>query len=130
MPSRRQSRSQERPPSDRKALQLCEQIAHVLDSVLGGEAADDVLRDLTVVSVTPAPHSGRLLVLVQPREPVDAGGKDLLTKKLRHAAGWLRSEVAASINRRKTPELVFQLLAHVTGPEHRSRADGLTPENK
>lgn len=121
MPSRRQSRSQERPPSDRKALQLCEQIARVLDSVLGGEAADDALRDLTVVSVTPAPHSGRLLVLVQPHEPVDAGGKDLLTEKLRHATGWLRSEVAASINRRKTPELVFQLLS--PGPPPNTRPE-------
>ena len=84
--------------------------------MLGGEAADDALRDLTVLSVTPAPHSGRLLVLVQPREPVDACGKDLLTEKLRHATGWLRSEVAASINRRKTPELIFQLLAPGPAP--------------
>ena len=31
--------------TNRKALQLCEQIAHTLGSVFAGECADDLLRD-------------------------------------------------------------------------------------
>src|SRR5207302_1030388 len=46
--------------ANRKALQLCAQIAHTLGSVLSGECGDDRLRDLLVESVEPAPDSTRL----------------------------------------------------------------------
>src|SRR5262249_31993389 len=48
---------------NRKALQLCGQVADTLSPVLAGECGDDVLRSLQVIAVTPAPDSSQLLVL-------------------------------------------------------------------
>ena len=51
------------PPVDRKAAQLCRQVAVTLDEVLA-ECGDGVLRDLHVVDVEPFPDASRLLVTV------------------------------------------------------------------
>jgi ribosome-binding factor A len=88
---------------NRKALQLCGQVARTLDGVLR-TCGDDVLRDLTVVSVVPAPNAGRLLVTLT--GPVEAA---VALEHVRRAAGLLRSEVAAVIHRRRAPELTFRL---------------------
>lgn len=95
---------------DRKTGQLCQQVAHVLDAVLSGEAHDDDLRNLSVISVEPAPHTGRLLVTVEPWGQDEPPVFDVLVEKLRRVTPWLRSELAASISRRKTPDLVFQIV--------------------
>jgi ribosome-binding factor A len=93
-----------RPPRvpNRKALQLCSQVAQALDGVLR-TCGDDVLRDLTVVSVVPAPNAGRLLVTLS--GPVEAG---LAQERLQRASGLLRSEIAAAVHRRRAPELTFR----------------------
>jgi ribosome-binding factor A len=89
----------------RKALQLCAQAREALHQALAG-CGDPVLQSLTVVSVEPAPHTGRLLVVLSAegveREPVEAS--------VARAAGFLRTEVAAAISRRHAPELVFEVL--------------------
>jgi ribosome-binding factor A len=90
----------------RKALQLCGQVARTLAAVLA-ESADDVLRDLAVEGVVPAPNSGRLLVTVSPAEPSAA---DEAALRLEAAHGRLRSEVAAAIHRRRAPDLVFRVV--------------------
>lgn len=90
-------------PMGRKARQLCGQVQQALLVILPG-LADDVLRDLTVVSVEPAPHTGRLLVTVAGPAPADA-----TDRHLRLAAGLLRSEVASAVHRRKAPELIFRV---------------------
>ena len=96
---------------NRKTQQLCQQVWHVLDAVLTGEARDADLQGLSVISVVPAPHAGRLLVSVQ-SWAVDALSRwSVIDEKLRRATPWLRSELAASISRRRIPELVFQLTA-------------------
>jgi hypothetical protein len=46
----------------RKDLQLCRQVAETLQLVLG-DCGDDVLRDLHVVRVVPAPDASQLLVV-------------------------------------------------------------------
>jgi ribosome-binding factor A len=92
---------------DRKTLQLCRQVERALSWALG-DSEDDVLRELLVVSVEPAPNSRRLLVSVAPLEQLSN-----LLEVLRHleaARGWLRSEVAAAITRRKAPELMFRCI--------------------
>ncbi len=88
----------------RKGLQLCGQVKDALTVALAG-CADDVLRDLTVVLVEPAPHTGRLMVTVAGPTPADVTDRHLTT-----AAVLLRREVARAIHRRKTPELVFQVV--------------------
>ena len=87
----------------RKALQLCEQVRHALTAALAG-LGDEVLQGVTVLGVEPAPHSGRL------RATVTAPDRATATTRLHVAAGRLRTEVAASVNRRKAPELVFAVV--------------------
>lgn len=106
----RQSSGSRHRGQDRKTGQLCQQVAHVLEAVLTGEAHDDDLRNLSVVSVEPAPHTGRLLVTVEPWGQDAPPTFEVLSEKLRRATPWLRSELAASISRRKTPDLVFQVV--------------------
>ena len=55
---------------NRKALQLCAQVARTLMAVFA-DCGDDVLRDLLIESVTPAPNTARLLVTVLPVVPLD-----------------------------------------------------------
>jgi ribosome-binding factor A len=100
-----------RPVHNRKALQLCHQIAETLHGVLQGECRDDVLRDLLVQSVKPAPDSTHLLVTVSlspaalERTPGD------VLQHLHRSYGWMRSRIATAIHRRKTPELMFRVAA-------------------
>ncbi len=95
--------------TDRKTLQLCRQIGETLSQVLA-DCGDEVLRDLQVVSVIPAPDASQLLVLVTPAV-ASATSEQLAMKRLTEAAGRLRAEVAAAIARRRAPQLVFQFLA-------------------
>ena len=97
-------------PVDRKAAQLCRQVAVTLDEVLA-ECRDDVLRDLHVVDVAPFPDASRLLVTVS---AVDAGAPgapapEAVLEHLQHAGGHLRREVAAAVTRRHVPLLVYRL---------------------
>jgi ribosome-binding factor A len=86
-------------------LQLCRQVQEALHWVLGADR-DEVLQALQVVSVEPAPSAARLLVTVR------AEGPDVATalEHLERATGRLRCEIAASIHRRRVPELTFQVM--------------------
>jgi ribosome-binding factor A len=97
-----------------KAAQLCRQAMQALSLALA-DSADDVLRELTVVSVEPAPDVSRLLVSVAPvlaagRGAGEVSAIDVLTR-LNAAARWLRSEVASAITRKRAPELMFVIVA-------------------
>jgi ribosome-binding factor A len=98
--------------SNRKALQLCSQVADTLNYVFSGECDDELLRNLHVVNVVPAPNGSQLLVTVAPVVPLgkeyDAGE---VNQRLAAAAGRLRSEVASAITRKKTPRLLFVVSA-------------------
>jgi ribosome-binding factor A len=91
--------------TNRKALQLCRQVERALSVALEG----DVLRDLTVQSVLPAPDSSRLLVSFSHHggEPVESA--DVLAA-LDEARAKLRGAIAAAIHRKKTPELAFHVV--------------------
>jgi len=91
--------------SNRKALQLCRQVERTLSIAFEG----DLLRDLTVESVVPAPDSSRLLITLRyhgPNTVVTAAIHEAL--KACHAR--LRGEIAADIHRRKTPDLTFHVV--------------------
>jgi ribosome-binding factor A len=90
---------------NRKALQLCAQVARTLLSVFA-ECGDDVLRDLVIESVTPAPNTARLLVTVRRTVPVET---EVVLHHLQRARGKLRTETVAAINRRRAPDLLFQI---------------------
>jgi ribosome-binding factor A len=94
----------------RKALQLCRQVAEALDAAFVG-SGDAVLNGLQVLRAEPAPHAGRLLVTVAAAPSAAERDAGVVLGHLHGAAGWLRSEVAAAIHRRKTPELTFAIRA-------------------
>ena len=95
--------------ANRKALQLCGQVAATLSGVLA-ESADDVLRDLLVESVVPAPNSSRLLVTVCPAPSADPAAAAQIAEHLERARGRLRAEVAAAVHRRRAPDLTFRVV--------------------
>jgi len=100
----------------RKAQQLCHQVADTLSLVLNGEFGEE-LRDLRIVSVTPAPDASQLLVLVAPAVAGSAAEPQVVLARLAAAAGSLRSEVAWAITRRRAPKLLFQFVAQASTGE-------------
>jgi ribosome-binding factor A len=100
---------------ERKVQQLCREVERTLSCALGA-CSDDQLRNLVVVSVDPAPDGSRLLVSLASAVgtlDVDVG---VLLKRVQDVRGFLRSEVAAAIQRKRTPELAFQIITR-TEPE-------------
>ncbi|NQU26112.1 MAG: ribosome-binding factor A [Candidatus Nealsonbacteria bacterium] len=98
---------------DRKAKQLCRQVAETLDMVLSGECHDELLQSLHVFSVEPAPNASRLLVTLCADVEEDRFDRPAILGLLNDQAGRLRYEVARTIHRKRVPTLVF----HVVGPE-------------
>jgi ribosome-binding factor A len=96
--------------NDRKAWQLCRQVAETLDEVLA-ECGDGILQGLRVASARPFPNASRLLVTVTPidGEQIAAISPEAVLDHLHHAAGHLRWEVATAVCRRHAPLLVYHL---------------------
>ncbi len=92
----------------RKALQLCEQVKTSLHGIFAA-CADDVVRDLQILAVQPAPNTGRLLIAVAVTPTADAVSREAVVSHLHQVAGWVRSEVASAIHRRKAPELAWDV---------------------
>lgn len=94
----------------RKAMQLCSQVADTLSLVLSGECSDDVLQNLLVAEVTPAPDASQLLVVLTPAPGSLSLTAEKVMAAVRAASGRLRTEVAGAISRKRAPRLVFQFL--------------------
>ncbi len=92
---------------DYKARQLCRQVAHTLDLALSGEFHDNLLQSLHVLEVCPTPDGGQLLVTLCADLPAGTASEAELLRRVDRVAGVLRSHVAASITRRRTPRLKF-----------------------
>lgn len=105
----RVGRRQKKP--DRKTLQLCSQVADTLNLALAGESGDDVLSELQVISVVPAPDASQLLVVLAPTL-VGGPGENHVFAALADASARLRAEVASAITRRRAPKLLFQFMNH------------------
>ena len=95
---------------DRKALQLCRQVERTLGLVLSGELNDDRVRDLMILSVTPAPRGNHMLVTLQTAEAVSQEELLELDAILASYNGQLRAAIAADIHRRKTPEITLRVV--------------------
>jgi len=93
----------------RKSRQLAAQVADQLRLILAG-LADPILADTTVVSVQPAPNSGRLMVTVAGPSPTDAADTTTVLTALERATSVIRRDVASAITRRYAPELVFRVV--------------------
>jgi len=96
-------------PDRRKTWQLCSQVHDALRLIFG-EAADERLQGLEVREVLPSPNDSQLLILIVPLDPLTAEDREATNNSLAAATGWLRSEVATAITRKRAPRLLLQLL--------------------
>jgi ribosome-binding factor A len=95
---------------DRKARQLCRQVAETLSQVLSGECGNEVLQGLQVMAVDPAPDAAQLVVTVRAALPGEVLDPDEVQAHIAAAMGKLRREVAAAITRKRAPTLIFRVL--------------------
>ena len=102
----------QRNQGNRKARQLCSQVAETLGLALAGDFDDELLHNLQVVSVKPAPDASQLAVGVRADLPQDQIDTQRVLDRLANIAGRLRCEVAAAITRKRAPKLIFHLVAN------------------
>jgi hypothetical protein len=101
-------RKSSRKVTNRKAIQLCSQVATTIDWMMAGECGDDLLREGRVESVIPAPNSSRLLVTVSVLPDID---REQMLRRLTGAGGLFRREIAVVVVRKHVPQLVFCVVA-------------------
>ena len=95
--------------TNRKALQLCGEVAKTLSYALAWEMGDDLLSLLQVNAVVPAPNCARLLVTVSLAAPAEGEVSSAqVLERLGQVKGRLRALVAAAVHRRRVPDLAFQ----------------------
>ena len=99
----------------RKSKQLCRQVQKTLDLIFSGETRDELLGDLRIVSVTSSQDSSALLVTVVADVPLERFDRTQIEARLAKMSGRLRSEVAGTITRKRTPLLVFHVLGLQSG---------------
>src|SRR5262245_16273144 len=100
----------------RKTLQLCKEVSRTLSYVLGA-AGDSRLRDMVVAAVDPAPDASRLMVTIC-CPGATASDVPSLVASLVALRGSLRGEIAASLQRKRTPEIAFRVAPiEQAGPE-------------
>lgn len=92
---------------------LCQQVDEILSLVFSGASSDERLWDLGLLSVELAPNSSRLLVKVYPLTSSEPRSVSEIQTILKSARSYLKREVAEGICRKRTPELVFEV---VPGP--------------
>ena len=103
-PSEDKRRGTNRNRRDRKLDQLCRQVEHALQIVF---PTVRVPCDACISSVVPAPNAGRLRVMIGVPANCDHAP---VTEELERCKGYLRTEVAQAISRRRAPELVFSIV--------------------
>ena len=94
----------------RKVFQLCRQVSDTLHMVLSD--GSPLLDGLSVVDVVPAPDSRRMLVILGLDKAVkieSATDVEAIMAELQLQTPRLRAEISRTINRRKTPQLVFEI---------------------
>lgn len=101
------------PHVDRKTLQLCRQVQRALMLALGGECADEVLRDVYVESVEPMGSASQLLVRIALSSAAGVPSLEVLSR-LNDRSVRLRAIVAQSICRKRVPNLAFVTVASGT----------------
>lgn len=107
MSPRHSGRESRNARADQKAIQLCRQVQRALDLALAGECGDDVLRDLWVESVVPAPDAAHLLVRLDVSGIRPGVSLAEILDRLGQARGRLRRAVTEAITRKRSPELTF-----------------------
>ena len=90
---------------------LCRQVQEAVSDALAA-VDDEILLDLWVIDVREPPGGGPLTVVVGGAR---AAPEEVLAR-LERVAGYLRSEIASAITRKRVPALAFEL-ASANGEE-------------
>lgn len=105
-----------RPTFNRKQAQLCSEVEQVVSLVLGS-SSHPLLQQLCVVSVEISKDGACLIVSVAPPpspslpgETGEAVDMEAIFAALEGARAWVRQQIAVEINRKRTPEVRFQLV--------------------
>jgi len=92
--------------AERKERQLCRQVREAISEALAA-LDDEVLSEVWIAGVEPAPDASRLVVLV---EAPETAAPEVIKERFGRVAGYLRSEVAQAISRKRVPTLLFEVL--------------------
>lgn len=121
----------ERGHAKRKLRQLCRQVERVLVTALA-DREEAVIRELALVEVLPWPNASRLLAVVAPADehsevPRQDGVVDRpeVIKALEEVKVDLREIIAQRINRKRAPELCFEVMATASNPFAAALPDAL-----
>lgn len=95
--------------NDRKLNQLCRQIQQRMNLVFAGDCDDPLLEGLYVQSVIAADRSNLIVEIVLAKN-ADHLRLQAILQRLNAMRGFLRSEIAAAIHRKRTPQLMFQII--------------------
>ena len=107
-PESRRKESPDDTSDDRKTMQLCAQVRRALYGVIPLPGST-FFEGLVVEAVEPAPDATRLRVVISV-PPSCAHPITLLKKRLTDMSGFIRSEVASQINRKRVPLLTFDMI--------------------
>ena len=105
------SSSSSEPGVDRKSKQVCREVFRVLAQA---EPGDPCLLGMSILEVVPAPDASRLAVRVALAPGTDV--KEAMAALARWKGG-LRGEIAQALQRKRTPELVFEPCGPDAEPE-------------
>lgn len=93
--------------TDKSARRLARAAERQLTLALQDARGDPVLGDLAIAGVDAVGDGTYLRVQVVPCNPTDPPPRERVLAALGQAAGWLRTELAAAVRRRRVPQLVF-----------------------
>ncbi len=96
-----------------KALQLCAQVRRSLELTLMGECSDELLQNMIVAEVEPAPDDKHLRATFEVMDPEESLDKVEVMARLEAARPLMMAGVARAISRRKIPEIHFEVIRAV-----------------
>jgi len=100
--------------SDRKTLQLCAQVRRALHGIIP-PAGSSFFEGLFVEAVQPDPGATRLRVVISVPSSC-AHPVPILKQRLTDMVGFIRTEIASQINRKRVPLLTFELVPREEAP--------------
>jgi hypothetical protein len=107
---RSSSGSNRRQKIDHRAVMFCRQVQRALAMSFVGEMRDEVLQQLTVESVRPAPTCNHLLVSLGVPDGLSVSVPELL-ERVERVMPVLRRAIAECSSRKRVPELSFAPVA-------------------
>lgn len=103
--------------TSRKDLQLCKQVRLAVESALAA-GSDHVLRALVALAAEPAPDARRIRVVLAAPPELFAAHEAELRRRLRASRGYLRCAVSAAVTRKKSPQILLELVPTQPEPSH------------